>query len=116
MFNECTALVSVPSDMLPNTTLGGSCYYYMFTGCKNLVNAPILSATTLVAYCYHHMFEGCTKLKTITMLATNISADNCLTRWVKSVSSTGTFTKATAMTSLPTGENGIPSGWTVVNQ
>lgn len=116
MFNGCTALVSVPSDMLPNTTLGGSCYFIMFQNCTNLVNAPILPATTLAAYCYYQMFYGCTKLKTITMLATDISADNCLTQWVKSVSSTGTFTKNSAMSSLPTGDSGIPSGWTVVNQ
>ena len=50
------------------------------------------------------------------MLATDISASSCLANWVSGVSSTGTFTKAASMTSLPTGINGIPSGWTVVNK
>jgi len=36
-----------------------------------------------------------------------------LKRWVEGVATTGTFTKAAAMNSLPTGINGIPSGWTV---
>jgi hypothetical protein len=47
------------------------------------------------------------------MLATDKSASSCLTYWVRGVSSTGTFVKNAAMTSLPTGNNGIPSGWTV---
>lgn len=49
------------------------------------------------------------------MLATDISASNCLNNWVNGVSSTGTFVKNAAMTSLPTGASGIPSGWTVQN-
>ena len=49
------------------------------------------------------------------MLATDISAENCLTGWVDSVAATGTFVKAASMTSLPTGASGIPSGWTVQN-
>jgi hypothetical protein len=49
------------------------------------------------------------------MLATDISASNCLTNWVSGVASTGTFVKHPDMTSLPSGVSGIPSGWTVVN-
>ena len=48
-------------------------------------------------------------------LATDIPANNCLTQWVNGVASTGTFTKAAAMTSLTTGVSGIPEGWTVKN-
>lgn len=47
------------------------------------------------------------------MLATNISADNCLNGWVSDVASNGTFVKHPDMTSLPTGDSGIPEGWTV---
>jgi hypothetical protein len=49
------------------------------------------------------------------MLATYIYAPDCLTTWVYGVSSTGTFTKHTDMTALPTGASGIPSGWTIVD-
>ena len=49
------------------------------------------------------------------MLATDISAKDCLTDWLKGVSRTGTFTIANAMTSLPTGSSGIPEGWTIKN-
>ena len=59
------------------------------------------------------MFSGCTNLNYIKMLATDISADGCLETWVNNVSSTGTFVKDPNMTSLPTGDSGIPNGWTV---
>jgi hypothetical protein len=55
-------------------------------------------------------------LNSATMMATDISANGCLTDWMKGVSATGTFTKAAEMTSLPEGNSGIPSGWTVVNK
>jgi hypothetical protein len=47
------------------------------------------------------------------MLATNISASNCLSEWVDGVASSGTFVKNAAMTSLPNGDSGIPYRWTV---
>jgi hypothetical protein len=84
----------------------------MFESCSNLTTAPALPATTLVEYCYYGTFYGCTKLNSVTMLATDISATNCLTYWMSGVPAGGTFTKHKD-TSLPTGESGIPSGWTV---
>ena len=126
MFKNCTSLTTVPSDLLPATTLAQSCYgghsggtqtSYdgMFTGCTSLTTAPELPATTLVNNCYEGMFYGCTNLSSITMLATDISAYSCLFNWVQGVAATGTFTKDASMTTLPTGANGIPSGWTVVD-
>jgi hypothetical protein len=61
------------------------------------------------------MFFNCTNLNYIKMLATNVSAKKCLENWVKNVASSGTFVNNPAMTSLPTGDSGIPEGWTVVN-
>jgi hypothetical protein len=49
------------------------------------------------------------------MLATDISANSCLYRWVWGVSSSGIFIKNPLMTSLPSGIDGIPEGWTVEN-
>ena len=114
MFQGCKGLTTAPA-LLPATTLAESCYGSMFSYCTSLTQAPELPATTLVNYCYSNMFRGCTKLNYIKMLATDISASNCLNYWVGNVSSTGTFVKNPAMTSLPTGTNGIPSGWTVYN-
>ena len=73
------------------------------------------------------------------MLATDISADECLENWVEGVAENGTFTKAASMDikeddseddsgddympvflssrsanpSIPWGVNGIPEGWKV---
>ena len=139
MFNGCTSLTTVPE--LPATTLAESCYKDMFNGCRSLTIAPVLSATTLANYCcsemfkgctslttapelpattlksgcYGSMFNGCTKFNYIKMLATDISANDCLSDWVNGVASSGTFVKNPAMTTLPTGASGIPEGWTVVD-
>ena len=66
------------------------------------------------------MFCGCNKLNYIKMLATDISATDCLTHWVKNVASSGTFVKNPAMITLPNAilynnYAGAPSGWTVLN-
>ena len=113
MFRGCTSLVTAPE--LPATTLARSCYQQMFYGCTSLTTAPELPATTVEDSCYREMFYGCTKLNHIKCLATNISALYCLDSWVYNVASSGTFVKATGMTSWSTGKSGIPSGWTVVD-
>lgn len=112
MFNNCTSLTTAPE--LPATTLASNCYSHLFYGCTSLTTAPELPATTLAGECYRNMFRDCKKLNYIKMLATNIGLHSLL-EWVIGVSSTGTFVKHPNMTILPTGNSGIPSGWTVVN-
>ena len=88
----------------------------MFYGCTLLTTAPVLPAETLAESCYYRMFQFCTSLSSITMLATDISAEDCLESWVSNVAKSGTFTKAAAMTSLPNNSSsGIPKNWTVVD-
>lgn len=112
MFENCTSLTNVQAT-LPATTLANYCYQRMFTGCTSLTTAPELPATTLTIYCYNNMFNGCTSLRYVKCLATDISASNCTSYWLKSVASSGTFVKPASMTSWTTGTSGIPSGWTV---
>ena len=111
MFYGCTSLVNAPE--LPATTLAYYCYGSMFYGCTSLVNAPELPASTLVDACYSSMFNRCTKLNYIKMLATDISATQCLSRWVYRVASSGTFVKNKNATWNVTGVSGVPSGWTI---
>ena len=54
----------------------------MFQGCTSLTTAPKLKATTLQSQCYFRMFYGCTILNSVTMLATDVSAFECLTNWL----------------------------------
>ena len=111
MFNGCTSLTAAPA--LPATALADICYHSMFQGCTSLITAPALPATTLSQYCYFGMFNGCSNLNYIKCLATDISASNCLRNWVYGVAANGTFVKDPSMSSWPTGDSGIPSGWTV---
>jgi hypothetical protein len=113
MFAVCKSLTTAPE--LPAMTLTNYCYSGMFYGCSSLTSATELPAATLAEGCYREMFNGCSSLNSITMLATDISAANCLSNWVNGVSSTGTFVKHVDMTSLPSGVDGIPEGWTVEN-
>lgn len=119
LFAAFESLIEVSSDFLPFKILTPHCYSGMFSGCKNLEKAPELPAETLVASCYTQMFQNCKKLNYIKMLASEIygsgSDYDSLYNWVNGVSSTGTFVKNPAMTSLSTGVNGIPEGWTVVD-
>ena len=113
MFRGCTKLTIAPS-ILPATTLAERCYDSMFMDCS-LTTAPELPANTLVDGCYSSMFRGCNRLNYIKCLATDISAPYCTDTWVSGVASTGTFVKNPNMTSWRTGSDGIPRGWTVVN-
>ena len=114
MFNSCTGLTTAPE--LPALNLASNCYNSMFSNCRNLTTAPELPATTLANDCYNGMFSNCLSLTSITCLATDISASSSTTGWVVGVAASGTFTKAANMTSWPTGNNGIPSGWTVIDK
>lgn len=138
MFSGCSSLTTAPSlpatalangcyfrmfylchlttaPALPATTLEPNCYAHMFEACSYLHTAPVLPATTLADYCYQEMFRVCYGLNNITMLAEDISATGCLSNWVQAVAGSGTFTKSANMTTLPTGNSGIPTGWTVVD-
>ena len=113
MFRSCTGLTTAPE--LPATTLTEGCYSQMFYGCTSLTTAPELPATTLANSCYSYMFNSCTSLNSIKCLATDISATDCTQSWVTNVSATGTFLKDKDMADWTTGDDGIPSGWTVNN-
>ena len=112
MFYGCTSLTSAPE--LPATTLFPYCYASMFRGCTSLTAAPELPAETLRNNCYQQMFYGCSNLQYIKCMATSISASNCLNWWVNGVSSTGTFVKD-ANTTWPSGNDGIPNNWAIVD-
>lgn len=112
MFMRCDGLIEAP--VLPATTLAANCYNRMFDYCPSLQAAPELPATTLAASCYQYMLRDGKSLNYIKCLATNgINAAN-LTNWVASVASSGTFVKSGNAT-WPSGANGIPKNWTVID-
>ena len=117
MFMGCTALTAAP--VLPATQLAEYCYYQMFSNCSNLAASPVLPATQLAEYCYCQMFTDCSKLATVTCLATSgINQNNSTSMWLidagSDVQGTKTF-NAVSTAEWPSGDNGIPTGWTRVN-
>ncbi len=112
LFSKASSLVKAPE--LPATTLASYCYYYMFDETK-LTEAPELPAQTLVTECYRGMFAQCRKLNYIKCLAeNNVTTANC-NSWVLNVAATGTFVKD-ANATWTTGNNGIPTNWTAIDE
>ena len=112
MFANCMQLEVAPQ--LPATTLAEGCYWYMFSYCSSLTTSPVLPAETLVKGCYQGMFRNCAALNHITCMATSISASGATSAWVSNVAETGTFVES-ENTSWPSGINGIPINWRIVN-
>lgn len=139
MFALCRYLRKAPA--LPATTLANYCYAEMFAGCSHLEECPDLPATILNDACYYRMFEGCVSLtKSPDLLAENLPNDcyvymfydcnnlnyvKCMAKdiyygrtpregWLHNVSSSGTFVKR-GSTTWPSGDSGIPNGWTIIN-
>lgn len=112
MFDYCTRLLTAPK--LPATTLAQSCYDSMFNNCTSLTTAPELPTIELSSACYRAMFYNCSSLNYIkAMFTTQDQYNSGTAAWVYGVSATGTFIKNSAAQWNITGENGIPSGWTV---
>ena len=114
MFKDCTSLINAPALPLRTTITRSQCAY-MYAGCTSLINAPEITATSFEYGACGYMYAGCTSLQYIKCLATNILESNCTEHWVQNVSLVGTFVKNPLMSSWPSGDSGIPSGWTVVD-
>lgn len=113
-FFQGTMIVDANNLILPATSLTNSCYCDMFKGCSGLTKAPDLPAATLTTGCYDGMFSNCTNLEYIKCLANNDVEGNT-SNWVTGVAANGIFVKDANMSSWTTGANGIPSGWTVID-
>ena len=113
MFYGCYNLTKAP-ELLPATSLAQYCYLGMFEDCTSLVIAPTLPAKELANSCYSYMFSGCTSLNYVECLATLVKSGAC-NNWLQNTSSSGIFVKNPVMNSWPTGDSGIPVGWTVMD-
>ena len=112
LFQNCTDLINASGLILPEDT-AESCYEGMFKGCTGLEVAPDLKATTLTANCYKEMFYGCSSLDIINIYSETPIGEDYTLNWVNGVAASGTFNKIPYVTYSVTGNNGIPSGWSV---
>ena len=115
LFNSMRNLYNHPAlaIVLPATTLAAYCYWGMFSGCTGLTTAPELPATTLADYCYKLMFDRCSNLSSITCLATNITANGCLSNWLI-YAGTNAASPTLHVKSWMTSHNWNAHGWTIV--
>jgi hypothetical protein len=120
MFQNCYSL-SQPPAVLSATTAQLTTYrrmFFMENGSTAMTTSPLMicnfgNETELTSKC--QIFSGNKNLSTVRCFWTNNSGTfNNLTEWMKNVASTGTFYKRSTQ-SFAEGINGIPTGWTVVN-
>ena len=110
-----TAVRLVPPVMLPATNLTEQCYYSMFNRCDDIEAGPILLAAVLGVKSCMGMYNRCSKLNYIKCLATGITASQSTSSMTNLVAATGTFVKSSQMNNWPSGKDGIPEGWQVVD-
>lgn len=115
IFYGCTSLTYNPIKTVPNALAFNGVMTYALRDCTNMTGAIVLPAETLTANCYNSAFRG-TKISYIKMLATDISASNCLSYWLNGVPnvSTSIFVKHIDATWTTTGASGVPTNWTVI--
>lgn len=113
--NQTGFCITAKNLVLPYST-AFAIYRSMFYGQKKLTEAPVLRAASLSQQCYYEMFNKCSSLNYVKCLATSgIGSNDSTTNWLSQVAANGTFVKKAGV-SWPTGNNGIPSGWTVVEE
>jgi len=88
----------------------------MFEGCTALTTGPIIALTSATKSSCSRMFYNCSSLNYITSYL-HSTTNNYTKDWVYNVAATGIFVNSIdsyGIYNLPTGVNGIPSGWTVI--
>ena len=116
MFYSCTSLVDCSALTIPTDVQSTLNCYAMFRECTSLKKAPVMPLLTLVAQMYRYMFYNCTSLEWVKMLATNITASNCLGAWMQYAKneSTCVFVKNISATWTTTGNSGVPTNWKII--
>lgn len=92
------------------TGSGTGAFFKMYTNCKALTDGGIIPQFTLSSQCLYYTFQNCQNLARIEVYATTWDATHT-TDWLQGVAATGDFYNLGGAT-IPTGTNGIPSGWT----
>lgn len=116
MFSGCTILKVPPVKLQYDTANTGDrgIYQGIFKNCTSLTYSPDILIPALSKNSFKEAFYGCPSLQHICIMSTDISASNCLQSWVQNVSLTGIFNKLPE-TTFSIGNNGIPTGWTVID-
>ena len=122
MFRDCTSLKSAIVN-IGNITINQYGLQQMFSGCTSLEDVEInyngslptagSSDTSTILY---RCFYNCTNLKRIKAMFKSLGTNGSRVQtmeWVSGVPATGTFVKNANATWNVTGNNGVPTGWTI---
>lgn len=116
MFSGCVNLITAP--LCISVKKGGEgAFEGMLQGCSNIRKSPKIEITSLWRGCLRDMLNGCTMLNEIKVSFTDWKSSISATyAWVTGVPQfqSGTFYKPSALP-LERGYNRIPNQWTVVN-
>lgn len=112
-FKLCTSLIAAP-PLAHISSFSNYCFGGMFEECTSLTTAPSLPVVTTEqgTKAFSTMFNGCSQLAYVKDISTVASGD-WRQNWLRQVASTGTFVQKSGVT-WPSGDNGIPSNWTIV--
>lgn len=113
-FVEMYALTGIETVTIPKMHFNSGRMTGFMRNCTSLKTVTVDTYDeTLPANAYQHLFRGCSGLETVICKAKNFET-NTFSDWFLDASATGTFIKDKD-TTWPTGNSGIPSGWTVKN-
>lgn len=105
-YNE-KLLVKAPELVQMNLAMSSYNSLLAYTSIKEIV----LYAKIIPQFGYYNLLSGSTMVSKITTYMTDVSSEMCLSNWVYRVAATGDFYCPAELT-IPTGDSGIPSGWT----
>lgn len=133
MFKQCTSLISGAD--LQQDNISNYSYRETYSGCTSLTETYPINANKIASYGCFSIYSGCTSLTSVIFLSTELSnaslqgaCNGCTAlnhvevhiatwntsnaaNWLNGVAATGDFYNLGGAT-IPTGTNGIPSGWT----
>lgn len=113
-FGEMYALTGIETVTIPKMHFNEGRMTGFMRNCSSLKTAIVETYDeTIPNNAYQHLFRSCTGLETVTCKAKNFNS-NTFADWLLDASATGTFIKD-KNTTWPTGNSGIPSGWTIKN-
>lgn len=114
-FKNDTFLKNAEEMIIPNVTLGESCFSGCFYNCIRLTKSPRLLPEKTSKSCYSNMFGECTALKEIYYCGDTLNnTNNCTLQWVYNVSGKGgTFYKRNGVSNV-FGVNGIPQQSSII--
>lgn len=108
-FMDCTSLQFIDLSNIKFNATGSHGASSMLENCTSL-QGPVIIKDQGDSYSFANMFKNCSSLDDIRYLGSSWDSTKA-NDWVSGVAATGDFYNLGGAT-LPTGTNGIPSGWT----